>query len=121
MEKEKEKFTPGQKVLVRDKDYEVWTLDFFSHMSHMLTLKNLDHNYESCKAYRCVGGPWEQCIPYRGNEKLLNTSDVPQKEWKPEDGDFLYNKSRDYEAICIIKGKLSPEPLEIYAEISRGR
>lgn len=56
-------FKPFDKVLVRDnyKDSK-WGCDLFSH-------KNEDG------LYVCIGQIWENCIPYEGNEHLLETTE----------------------------------------------
>lgn len=57
------KFKPFEKVLVRDGIGHIWNCALFSHM--------LDDNF------RCVGGLWQQCIPYEGNEHLVGATDSP--------------------------------------------
>ena len=62
-------FKPYDKVLVRDRIYENWRCDFFSH-------------YEEEKKYlpyRCVGNNYTCCIPYEGNEHLVGTTDEPKE------------------------------------------
>jgi hypothetical protein len=59
-------FQPGDKVLVRDFDDQMWTLDTYSHRED-----NPDY------PYRCLESFWRQCLPYEGNECLLGT-DEPQ-------------------------------------------
>lgn len=60
------KFQPFQKVLVKDMAsindcFTVWSIDFYSYF-----------NMESHK-HRCLGGLWDHCVPYEGNEHLLGT------------------------------------------------
>lgn len=55
------KFKPFDKVLTRDYDWDIWNADIFSH--------------HYCDDYICIGGVWKQCIPYKGNEHLLGTTD----------------------------------------------
>lgn len=61
------KFQPFQKVLVKDKEssindcFTVWSVDFYSYF-----------DMESHK-HRCLGGLWDHCVPYEGNEHLLGT------------------------------------------------
>ena len=62
-------FKPYDKVLVRDKIFENWRCDFFSH-------------YEKEKKYlpyRCVGNNYTYCIPYEGNEHLVGTTGEPKE------------------------------------------
>ena len=60
------KFQPFQKVLVKDMAsindcFTVWSIDFYSYF-----------DMESHK-HRCLGGLWDHCVPYEGNEHLLGT------------------------------------------------
>lgn len=52
-------FKPYERVLVRDYDSQAWHADLFSHVD------NTSIQFES------IGGKWNQCIPYEGNEHLL--------------------------------------------------
>ena len=55
-------FKPFDKVLVRDVDDDEWRPDIFSHMS------------PGCEqAFQCIWEGWRQCIPYKGNERLIWT------------------------------------------------
>ena len=58
-------FRPFDRVLVRDYDDSQWTIEFFE-----------------CKlksgAFMCLHSSWKECIPYEGNESLLNTTDMPE-------------------------------------------
>lgn len=59
-------FQPFQKVLVKDIEsindcFTVWSIDFYSYF-----------DMESHK-HRCLGGLWDHCVPYEGNEHLLGT------------------------------------------------
>ena len=58
-------FKPFDKVLVRDGDIDTWGADIF------LEYSNLEFQF---RCFRCV---WRQCIPYKGNESLLGTSNKP--------------------------------------------
>ena len=58
-------FKPFDKVLVRDGDIDTWGADIF------LEYSNLEFQF---RCFRCV---WRQCIPYKGNENLLGTSNKP--------------------------------------------
>lgn len=61
------KFKPFDKVLVRDSDDDEWYADFFSHYDKM-------HPHR----YLCITRFYKQCIPYKGNEHLLGTTDNPE-------------------------------------------
>lgn len=59
-------FQPFQKVLVKDKEsindcFAVWSIDFYSYF---------DMEFHK---HRCLGGLWDHCVPYEGNEHLLGT------------------------------------------------
>lgn len=61
------------KVLIRDRDGETWFAAIFSHRR----TDKLLYSY-------CIVGTQErfkQCIPYEGNEHLLGTRDMPEKEY----------------------------------------
>lgn len=59
-------FKPFDRVLVRDSDKERWTIDFFVRLSP--------------EYYVCLTNFWLQCIPYKGNEHLFDTTDAPNKQ-----------------------------------------
>lgn len=52
---------PFDKVLVRNYNTRKWEADLFGFKNDMAL-------------YHCVGGSWNQCIPYEGNEHLLGTT-----------------------------------------------
>ena len=60
------KFKPFDKVLVRDGNVYEWQPELFYKI-------NEEGKY-------CTLGDveWSQCIPYEGNEHLLNTADMPE-------------------------------------------
>lgn len=57
---------PFDKVLVRDTNGQVWTASLFSHI--------INTNSNLRTTFVCVGNYPKQCIPYKGNEHLLGTS-----------------------------------------------
>lgn len=61
----KPQFKPFDKVLVRDIDEQLWECNLFSRIS--------EAGY-----YVCVRSRWAQCIPYKGNEHLLGTTNNPE-------------------------------------------
>lgn len=63
-------FHAGMPVLVRDDNDQEWNYLYFSHYS-----KKLPDNFFA------GGNPWEQCIPFEGNEHLLGTTDMPSEEY----------------------------------------
>jgi hypothetical protein len=56
-------FEVGDFVLVRDTDCHEWKVDIFSHMTPYGDYK-----------FVCVGGLYNQCIPFEGNKSLVGTS-----------------------------------------------
>ena len=66
---------PFDKVLVRADNKHVWSIQFFERMNNILK-----------DSFVCMGGVrYYQCIPYKGNEHLLNTTndcDDFYKTWK---------------------------------------
>lgn len=52
----------GMFVLIKDTDEAKWKLDIFSHTEN------------SNFPYVCIADRYAKCIPYKGNEHLLNTS-----------------------------------------------
>lgn len=75
-------FKPFDKVLVRYDNQHVWQIDFFSHYVRGV----------ECP-YKCLTRDFNQCIPYNGNEHLIDTTNEPsmpthsqtQTMWKPKD------------------------------------
>jgi|GEM_PF-1948540 len=62
-------FKPFDRVLVRDSDKDPWTIDIFIKFMKLMR-----------RSYMCFTSFWCQCIPYEGNERLFNTTDVPEKQ-----------------------------------------
>lgn len=63
---------PFDKVLVRQHD-ERWHIQFFETM----------YEYDKNHPFRCLGGKlYSFCIPYAGNEYLLDTTDEPSEFYK---------------------------------------
>lgn len=60
--KPKIELKPFDKVLVRDRNTQRWDADLFGFK---IDSGNI--------FYHCVGGSWNFCIPYIGNESLLGT------------------------------------------------
>ena len=67
--KPKCQFKPFDKVLVRDKEEDLWDINFFSHYKEN----------EKYFPYACINTRYRFCIPYECNEHLLGTTD-PYKE-----------------------------------------
>lgn len=65
----KQDFKPFDKVLVRDYNYENWKCSLFSHYQN---------SNETEYTYATMNGSYIHCIPYKGNEYLLNKTDNPQ-------------------------------------------
>ena len=64
-------FKPFDKVLVRDNDKYIWSVELFSFYRNK-------HGYP----FRCVGNAYSQCIPYNNDTKhLLGTTDPCGEEY----------------------------------------
>ncbi len=61
----KHQFKPFDRVLARDSDDEFWFSEQFGHI-------------DSDGTFICCGKKYSQCIPYEGNEHLLDTTNKPQ-------------------------------------------
>ena len=62
--KKEYQFKPFEKVLARDSKDSLWHIDLYEGM-----LRD-DDEYN----YRCMAADWVYCIPYEGNEHLLDTT-----------------------------------------------
>ena len=65
----KQEFKPFDKVLVRDDINEKWILSIFGCYED-----EVDADFP----YVCLNGRYGYCIPYEGNEHLLNTTKSPK-------------------------------------------
>ena len=68
----KHKFKPFEKVLVRDNYSEKWRANVF---------QAYDKNSSGDLFYRCINGVYWLCIPYEGNEALVNTDKTLKFEY----------------------------------------
>ena len=64
-------FKPFDKVLVRDDDNECWMPSLFGWV---------DRGLQDGK-FVCGTSDWEQCIPFKGNEKLVGTTNPCAQEY----------------------------------------
>ena len=72
-EKPKYDFKPFDKVLVRNEESDKWCISFFSR-------EIVDDSDGSTCEYECSNGTlWDCCIPFEGNECLLETAENPEK------------------------------------------
>lgn len=72
-EKPKYEFKPFDKVLVRKEEDEGWSISLFARE---ITVYSDELTYE----YECCNGIiWNYCIPFEGNEHLLETTENPEK------------------------------------------
>lgn len=62
----KPQFKPFDKVLVRDDNDDLWRCDLFESID------------KRDGTYNCIGSYRKQCIPYEGNEHLLETTNKPE-------------------------------------------
>ena len=65
-QKPKYQFKPFDKVLARNSDDEFWFCEHFGHI-------------DSDGSFICAGKKYSQCIPYEGNEHLLETTKKPEE------------------------------------------
>lgn len=93
-------FKTGDKVLVRDGDWDAWSFNLFSHK------KEDDAEYQ----FVCLDCMYSQCIPLEGNEHLLGTTDIPKKT-KRNDGslesavsNYIIVRNREY--LAMVEDKL---------------
>lgn len=63
-----QKFKPFDKVLVRDNEKQVWLPRLF------------DSHVEQADFWTQDGKSWKMCIPYEGNEHLVDTTDKPKED-----------------------------------------
>lgn len=63
------KLKPFDRVLIRDCDDDVWKPEIYKYYKD---------NYKY--PYICIGSSSNQCIPYEGNEELLDTNKNPNNE-----------------------------------------
>lgn len=64
-------FHAGMPVLVRDDKWKKWCYALYSH-----------HDNEDSYQFVTAGDrPFKQCIPYEGNEHLLGTTDMCDKQY----------------------------------------
>lgn len=72
-EKPKYDFKPFDKVLVRDEDDKEWHISLFAR-------EIVDDSDGLSYKYECSNGTlWDCCIPFEGNECLLETAENPEK------------------------------------------
>lgn len=64
--KKEHQFKPFDKVLVRDNNDASWKIDIYSHYT--------DDNYP----FTTITNSYKQCIPFKGNEHLIGTSNSPR-------------------------------------------
>ena len=71
---------PFDKVLVRDDNDEKWDIDIF---------KKYDEEENNTFPYLCLNDYYKQCIPYKGNESLFDTTTTPKPVYEFKDGDAV--------------------------------
>lgn len=94
-EKPKYEFKPFDKVLVRDEDDKEWRISLFAR-------EIVDDSDGLSYKYECSNGAlWNCCIPFEGNECLLETAEKSRKKMK----------TRTYEGVqhgdwvrCVLCG-----------------
>lgn len=85
-----EQLKPFQQVLVRNENDHEWTCDIYS---------NYEDEYGGF--YICTARKrWKQCIPYKGNEALLGTTNAPKpKGWRAKEGETYWFVNSN--GVCI--------------------
>lgn len=61
-------FKPFDKVLVRHNEYSAWRCELFSHYN----------TFNKRCPYVCLSSVYKYCIPYEGNQHLLDTTNNPK-------------------------------------------
>ena len=90
---------PFDRVLVRDDNYAIWNIDLFQKYNPKLKYP-----------YNCLTGVHKQCIPYKDNEYLLNTTVTPLFKYDFKNGDIVIvwnNDSDKYIRVFSYKSKNS--------------
>lgn len=87
----------GMFVLIKDADEAKWKLDIFSHTEE-------DSNFP----YVCITDSYAKCIPYEGNERLLNTNHptnlIPEPKYDNEEK--RYHVAFGDECMCFTDQEL---------------
>lgn len=97
MKTEHKQFKPYDRVLVKQCDDAVWGCKFYSHWigdlyEHMTT--------------DGISVDDEDILPYEGNEHLVGTTNEPNEEVEPKDGEWVFlcdNPSLNADSWCFSK------------------
>lgn len=78
------KFEPFEQVLVRDRLVGFMLYDKGIKMTkdsanRYWKTNRFSHYVNDVHAYACIVGIWRECIPYKGNEHLLGTTNAPEE------------------------------------------
>ena len=102
------KFKPFEEVLVRNNDNDTWHIDIY------------DYEFVGYNGivYKCLGGLYLECIPFKGNEKYYLTTKEYKEPWTPKKDEivavsndkeywyikqFMYNSKIHESTFYIVK------------------
>lgn len=73
------KFKPFEEVLVRNNDNDTWHIDIY------------DYEFVGYNGivYKCLGGLYLECIPFKGNEKYYLTTKEYKEPWTPKKDEIV--------------------------------
>lgn len=110
-EKPKYDFKPFDKVLVRDEDDKEWHISLFAR-------EIVDDSDGLSYKYECSNGTlWDCCIPFEGNECLLETAENPEKMKTVKLSDFSpYDRNKG--GIQELHHKIESKTLQYWGEDS---
>ena len=73
------KFKPFEEVLVRNNNNDTWHIDIY------------DYEFVGYNGivYKCLGGLYLECIPFKGNEKYYLTTKEYKEPWTPKKDEIV--------------------------------
>lgn len=95
----KQEFKPFDKVLVRGNDTEFWKADIY-----------LGYTKNNSCPYRCTKANYGRCIPYEGNEYLLDTAN--SNMCRQERIESIRNWLKSCKQEVMLGKKLSPDTFD---------
>lgn len=99
-------FEPFQPVLVKDYDHGNWEISFYAYYD-----ETTDRPYISIN-----GTSWRDCIPYKGNEDLLGTTNKPNCQKKLKFGDKVmvrHYHCHEWKKAIFIEMLVSGKPYNV--------
>lgn len=101
---------PFDKVLVRDNNNDVWAADIFEKYKDSI----------SGFYYECITSVWKQCIPYKGNEHLLGTTDTP-KRYNLDNDTLFEMKLKPFDKVLVRYGNSYTWQPELFYKFDEGK